>query len=53
MYTYLTNCCSGGYGAAAPGYGNSTIPDPYSQPQQGYGYGANMGGGAYGGAGYY
>jgi hypothetical protein len=40
---------AGGYGAA-PGYGSSSIPDPYSQPQ-GYGYGGM--GGAYGGAGYY
>jgi hypothetical protein len=39
-------------GAYAPaGYGASSIPDPYSQPQ-GYGYGGAPGAG-YGGAGYY
>lgn len=40
----------GGYGAA-PGYGSSSIPDPYAQPQGYGGYGAGMGGygGGYGG----
>jgi hypothetical protein len=40
-------------GAYAPaGYGASSIPDPYSQQVQSYGYGGAPGAG-YGGAGYY
>jgi hypothetical protein len=42
----------GGYGAAGYGGASSGIPDPYAQPQQGYGYGG-MPGAGYGGAGYY
>ena len=47
----------GGYGGG-PGYGSSSIPDPYQQQVQGYGgggYGAapTYGAPAYGGGGYY
>lgn len=42
---------TGAYGAGAAGYGGSSIPDPYSQPQ-GYGYGGPAAGGYGGGYGY-
>ena len=47
---YLIAILSGGYGGGY-GAGASSIPDPYSQPQGGYGgYGAAP---SYGGGGYY